>query len=133
MAEEVVVKRGAFFSYGDLRLGQGRENAKTFLAENPAVAEEIDSLVRNRFGLPVVLAPKVRCGGRASMRCWKIWCLTSTWMWRPQRSRCAAGRAHPPVSNRYWWSTYRRAGPAYTLPVFRRGRWSRTACRPRCR
>jgi recombination protein RecA len=58
VAEEVVVKRGAFFSYGDLRLGQGRENAKTFLAENPAVAEEIDSLVRNRFGLPVVLAPK---------------------------------------------------------------------------
>ena len=58
VAEEVVVKRGAFFSYGELRLGQGRENAKTFLAENPAVANEIDTLVRGRFGLPVVLAPK---------------------------------------------------------------------------
>ncbi len=58
VAEEVVTKRGAFFSYGDLRLGQGRENAKTFLAENPAVAGEIDLLVRDRFGLPVVLAPK---------------------------------------------------------------------------
>jgi recombination protein RecA len=58
VAEEVVIKRGAFFSYGELRLGQGRENAKTFLAENPAVALEIDTLVRNRFGLPVVLAPK---------------------------------------------------------------------------
>ena len=58
VAEEVVVKRGAFFSYGELRLGQGRENAKTFLAENPAVANEIDALVRGRFGLPVVLAPK---------------------------------------------------------------------------
>jgi recombination protein RecA len=58
VAEEVVIKRGAFFSYGELRLGQGRENAKAFLAENPAVAGEIDALVRNRFGLPVVLAPK---------------------------------------------------------------------------
>jgi recombination protein RecA len=58
VAEEVVIKRGAFFSYGELRLGQGRENAKTFLAENPAVALEIDTIVRGRFGLPVVLAPK---------------------------------------------------------------------------
>jgi recombination protein RecA len=58
VAEEVVIKRGAFFSYGEIRLGQGRENAKTFLAENPAIAGEIDSLVRNHFGLPVVLAPK---------------------------------------------------------------------------
>ena len=58
VAEEVVTKRGAFFSYGELRLGQGRENAKAFLAENPVIAGEIDSLVRNRFGLPVVLVPK---------------------------------------------------------------------------
>jgi recombination protein RecA len=58
VAEEVVIKRGAFFSYGEMRLGQGRENAKTFLGENPAIAGEIDSLVRNRFGLPIVLAPK---------------------------------------------------------------------------
>ena len=58
VAEEVVIKRGAFFSYGDMRLGQGRENAKTFLSENPVIAGEIDAQVRNRFGLPVVLAPK---------------------------------------------------------------------------
>ena len=57
VGEEVITKRGAFFSYGDLRLGQGRENAKTFLAANPDIAAEIDALVRNRFGLPVVLAP----------------------------------------------------------------------------
>ena len=59
VAEEVITKRGAFFSYGELRLGQGRENAKTFLVANPNIAVEIDALVRNRFGLPVVLAPKV--------------------------------------------------------------------------
>ena len=58
VAEEVIAKRGAFFSYGDLRLGQGRENAKTFLVENRSLAAEIDTLVRSRFGLPVVLAPK---------------------------------------------------------------------------
>ena len=58
VAEEVVAKRGAFFSYGELRLGQGRENAKSFLAENPQIAAEIDTLVRGRYGLPIVLAPK---------------------------------------------------------------------------
>jgi recombination protein RecA len=58
VAEEVVAKRGAFYSYGELRLGQGRENAKTFLVENPQIANEIDAVVRGRFGLPVVLAPK---------------------------------------------------------------------------
>jgi recombination protein RecA len=63
VAEEVVIKRGAFFSYGELRLGQGRENAKTFLSENPAVALEIDTLVRGRFGLPVNLAPKASVAG----------------------------------------------------------------------
>ena len=62
VAEEVITKRGAFFSYGELRLGQGRENAKTFLVANPNLAVEIDALVRNRFGLPVVLAPKTEPG-----------------------------------------------------------------------
>ena len=57
VAEEVVAKRGAFYSYGEMRLGQGRENAKAFLAENPQIAREIDTQVRSRFGLPVVLAP----------------------------------------------------------------------------
>ena len=66
VAEEIVIKRGAFFSYGDLRLGQGRENAKNFLSENPAVMGEIDSQVRNRFGLPVVLAPKAEVAARTA-------------------------------------------------------------------
>ena len=55
---KVVQKSGAWFSYGDTRLGQGREKAKTFLAENPHLVSELDSLVRNRHGLSVVLAPK---------------------------------------------------------------------------
>ncbi len=48
-------KRGAYFSYGDMRLAQGRENAKDFLRENPQVAQEISDAVRKQAGLP--LAP----------------------------------------------------------------------------
>ncbi len=45
---EIITKRGAFFSYGDVRLGQGRENAKDFLQQNPELAHEIDTAVRQR-------------------------------------------------------------------------------------
>ena len=45
---EIVAKRGAFFSYGDVRLGQGRENAKEFLRQNPELCNEIDMAVRQR-------------------------------------------------------------------------------------
>ena len=45
VANDVVAKQGAWFSYADTRLGQGRENAKTFLAENPDVADEIRQAV----------------------------------------------------------------------------------------
>src|SRR5512133_546344 len=45
---EIVAKRGAFFSYGDVRLGQGRENAKEFLRQNPEICREIDGAVRQR-------------------------------------------------------------------------------------
>jgi recombination protein RecA len=47
-ALEIVTKRGAFFSYGDVRLGQGRENAKEFLRQNPELCHEIDAAVRQR-------------------------------------------------------------------------------------
>jgi recombination protein RecA len=55
---DIIVKRGSFYSYGELRLGQGRENAKTFLMENPDIAAEIDARIRSNFGLPVNLEPK---------------------------------------------------------------------------
>jgi recombination protein RecA len=62
VVQEIVTKRGAFYSYGDLRLGQGRENAKAFLVENPDLAVEIDAKVRGNFGLPVVLVPASDAG-----------------------------------------------------------------------
>lgn len=47
---EVIKKAGAFYSYGDTRLGQGRENAKTFLSENPEMANEIEEVIKNSLG-----------------------------------------------------------------------------------
>jgi recombination protein RecA len=43
---DIVQKSGAWFSYNGDRLGQGRENAKQFLKDNPAVAEAIEKQVR---------------------------------------------------------------------------------------
>ncbi len=45
---EIVDKRGTFFSYGDVRLGQGRENAKEFLRQNPDLAFEIETIIRQK-------------------------------------------------------------------------------------
>lgn len=50
---ELVDKRGAYFRYGDTLLGQGRENAKKFLEENPAILDELEYLIRQTAGLPV--------------------------------------------------------------------------------
>ena len=44
----LIDKRGSFYSYGDIRLGQGRENAKGFLRENMAMMEEIDLAIRQQ-------------------------------------------------------------------------------------
>ncbi len=44
----IVDKRGAFFSYGDIRIGQGRENAKEFLRQNPDLADEIEAVLRQK-------------------------------------------------------------------------------------
>jgi recombination protein RecA len=46
----LVKKAGAFFSYGDLRLGQGRESAKEFLRQNPELAQEIEQKIRASAG-----------------------------------------------------------------------------------
>ena len=42
----LIKKSGAFFSFGETRLGQGRENAKEFLRQNPAIRDEIESQIR---------------------------------------------------------------------------------------
>jgi recombination protein RecA len=47
----VVEKSGAWFSYDSQRIGQGRENAKVFLRENPAIADAIEQKVREQSGV----------------------------------------------------------------------------------
>src|SRR4029078_9176393 len=47
----IVEKSGAWFSYDSQRIGQGRENAKTFLKEPPDVAAEIEAAIRQNSGL----------------------------------------------------------------------------------
>jgi recombination protein RecA len=51
VAASVVEKSGAWFSYNGQRIGQGRENAKAFLKENPQIAGEIEQKIRGNAGL----------------------------------------------------------------------------------
>lgn len=53
----VVEKSGSWFSYGDERIGQGRENAKTFLKENTRMAYEIEDKIRAAHGLDFDMPP----------------------------------------------------------------------------
>ena len=48
---EIINKSGSWYSYGDLRLGQGRENAKEYLRQNPELTGEIEVKVRMAKGL----------------------------------------------------------------------------------
>jgi recombination protein RecA len=57
----VVEKSGAWFSYDSVRIGQGRENAKTFLRNNPDMAGKIEAAVRQNAGL---IAEKILAGER---------------------------------------------------------------------
>jgi recombination protein RecA len=53
----VLKKMGAFISYGDLRLGQGREAAKEYLRQNPKLAVEIEQRIRDAAGVRAIAAP----------------------------------------------------------------------------
>ncbi|MBM6859626.1 recombinase RecA [Clostridium saudiense] len=57
--ENIVQKSGAWFSYNDIRLGQGRENAKQYLKDNPHIALEIENKIRSKYSLPLMEEPKV--------------------------------------------------------------------------
>ena len=46
---EIITKRGSFYSYGETRLGQGRENSKEFLRQNAGMADEIEAIVRQQM------------------------------------------------------------------------------------
>jgi recombination protein RecA len=52
VVQELVEKSGSWFSYGGQRIGQGRDNARTFLSENPALADRLDAELRARLTFP---------------------------------------------------------------------------------
>jgi recombination protein RecA len=54
---EVVTKRGAFYSYGDTRLGQGRENSKDYLRQNPDLMVEIEGFIRQQAIAGEIILP----------------------------------------------------------------------------
>ncbi|HYE83923.1 MAG TPA: recombinase RecA [Clostridia bacterium] len=56
---DLVLKSGAWYSYGDTRIGQGRENAKQYLKENPELTKEIDRKLREMFSLGISKAKPV--------------------------------------------------------------------------
>lgn len=53
VSEGIVDKSGAWFSYEGTRLGQGRENSKTYLSENPKLLLEIENKIRGKYELPL--------------------------------------------------------------------------------
>jgi recombination protein RecA len=55
---EIISKAGTYFNYGEIRLGQGRENARSFLKENPAILAELDTKIRRKVGLDKTIAPE---------------------------------------------------------------------------
>ncbi|MDW8104073.1 MAG: recombinase RecA [Armatimonadota bacterium] len=53
----IITKSGTWFTYGDIRLGQGRENARTFLEEHPDIADEIEARIRSGGVVAVTSSP----------------------------------------------------------------------------
>ena len=51
----VIQKSGAWYAYNGNKIGQGRENAKQFLRDNPEIMAEVDAKVREHFGLPAAI------------------------------------------------------------------------------
>jgi len=54
VTNEIITKSGTWFSYKENRIGQGRENSKRFLGENPKIATEIENQLRKKLGLSKV-------------------------------------------------------------------------------
>ena len=54
VATGVIKKTGAFFTYGDTKLGQGRENAKDYLRQHPELASQLESAIRDSTAIPAI-------------------------------------------------------------------------------
>jgi recombination protein RecA len=54
---KVVEKSGAWYAYNGEKIGQGKDNAREFLRENPDIAFEIENKIREHLGIPLLSAP----------------------------------------------------------------------------
>ncbi len=54
VATDVLKKSGAFFAYGDTKLGQGRENAKDYLRQHPDIAKQLEDAIRSSADMPTI-------------------------------------------------------------------------------
>jgi recombination protein RecA len=64
--DKLIEKSGAWISYGDVRLGQGRENAKQYLRDNPALVDEISRKILEKRGLVGAATPAPEANGEAA-------------------------------------------------------------------
>ena len=60
---DIIVKSGAWYSYNGVKIGQGRENAKTYLRDHPEIMEEVAAKVRAHYGLGGQVEETVQDGG----------------------------------------------------------------------
>ena len=131
----VVQKSGAWFNYGEMRLGQGRDNAKQFLKDHPEVSDEIEKIVRANSDRLLaagkkgtvkpldpseVIKPAAAAEAPAVWRCFWTASLPSRWMrtpsplppctrmtsWRTGRSRSCARKARPAARWTRPWIIY---------------------------
>jgi len=52
LEKKVITRRGTWYSMGDLQLGQGRDNSRVYLKENPEITRKLDIELRTLLGLP---------------------------------------------------------------------------------
>ncbi|MBX3113695.1 MAG: recombinase RecA [Fimbriimonadaceae bacterium] len=64
---ELVSRAGTYYNYGETRLGQGRDNVRIFLEENPEIMNEIDFKIRTQLGLPTSTVPVESYGALVSV------------------------------------------------------------------
>ncbi|AEI15764.1 Protein recA [Flexistipes sinusarabici DSM 4947] len=60
--ENIISKAGAWFSYGNTRLGQGKENTRAYLMENSEIADEIENQIKKNHNIPVTENPSEKAG-----------------------------------------------------------------------
>ena len=56
VAKDIIQKSGAWFSYNDQRIGQGRDNTRLYLKEHPEVADEIEAIIRQQMSAAAIPA-----------------------------------------------------------------------------